>query len=114
MRCTSPSAVARSTGQKRPGRSFTTSTPRATSSVSKSCPQARAGHPETGKKRALRERWESALPNSGEERSRPALDLGDPKVRADLRQQAKMTAQHPENDAIDDWIEAAYDWSAWK
>jgi len=35
-------------------------------------------------------------------------------VRADLRQQAKMTAQHPENDAIDDWIEAAYDWSAWK
>jgi nicotinamide mononucleotide adenylyltransferase len=41
-------------------------------------------------------------------------DLRDPKTRADLRRQAKMMAQHPENDAIDDWIEAVYDWSAWK
>jgi len=24
-----------------------------------------------------------------------------------------MLAQHPENAAIDEWIEAVYDWSAW-
>jgi len=41
-------------------------------------------------------------------------DLRDPKVRADLRRQAKLMARHPENDVIDAWIEAAYDWSAWK
>ena len=41
-------------------------------------------------------------------------DLRDPKVRADLRRQAKLMAQHPENDAIDAWNEAAYDWSGWK
>jgi hypothetical protein len=31
-----------------------------------------------------------------------------------LRRQAKLMAQHPENDAIDAWNEAAYDWSGWK
>ena len=41
-------------------------------------------------------------------------DVRDPKVRADLRRQAKLMAQHPENDAIDAWNEAAYDWSGWK
>jgi hypothetical protein len=41
-------------------------------------------------------------------------DLRDPKVRADLRRQAKLMARHPESDAIDDWIEAAYDWSGWR
>jgi len=41
-------------------------------------------------------------------------DLRDPKVRADLRRQAKLMAQHPENDAIDRWIEDVYDWSDWK
>jgi hypothetical protein len=41
-------------------------------------------------------------------------DLRDPKVRADLRRQAKLMARHPENDAIDAWNEAAYDWSGWK
>jgi hypothetical protein len=41
-------------------------------------------------------------------------DLRDPEVRADLRRQAKLMARHPENDAIDEWIEAVYDWSAWK
>jgi hypothetical protein len=41
-------------------------------------------------------------------------DLRDPKVRADLRRQVKLMARHPENDAIDAWNEAAYDWSAWK
>jgi Protein of unknown function (DUF3018) len=41
-------------------------------------------------------------------------DLRDPKVLADIRRQVKLVAQHPENDAIDGWIEAVYDWSAWK
>ncbi len=41
-------------------------------------------------------------------------DLRDPKVLADLRRQAKLMAKHPENDAIDAWNEAAYDWDAWK
>jgi hypothetical protein len=41
-------------------------------------------------------------------------DLRDPKVLADIRRQAKLMARHPENDAIDAWNEAAYDWSEWK
>ncbi|MBA4037332.1 MAG: DUF3018 domain-containing protein [Bradyrhizobium sp.] len=41
-------------------------------------------------------------------------DRRDPKLRADLRRQAKLMAQHPENDAIDAWIEAACDWGGWK
>jgi hypothetical protein len=39
--------------------------------------------------------------------------MRDPEFLADLRRQAKLMAQHPENDAIDDWIEAAYDWDDW-
>jgi hypothetical protein len=38
-------------------------------------------------------------------------DLRDPKVLADIRRQGKLMAQHPENDAIDGWIEAVYDWA---
>jgi hypothetical protein len=34
-------------------------------------------------------------------------DLRDPKVLADLRRQGKLLAQHPENDAIDDFIDAS-------
>jgi hypothetical protein len=41
-------------------------------------------------------------------------DLRDPKVAADIRRQAKLMGQHPENDAIDDWLEKAIDWEAWK
>jgi hypothetical protein len=41
-------------------------------------------------------------------------DLRDPKVRADLRRQARLMALHPENDAVDTWNEAAYDWNEWK
>jgi len=37
-------------------------------------------------------------------------DLRDPKVRAKLREDGKLLAQHPENDAIDAWVEAMYDW----
>jgi hypothetical protein len=41
-------------------------------------------------------------------------DMRDPKVRADLRRQGRLLAEHPENDAIDDWIEAVVDWDDWK
>jgi hypothetical protein len=41
-------------------------------------------------------------------------DLTDPKVRADIRRQARLLGHHPENDAIDSWIEAVYDWSEWR
>jgi len=41
-------------------------------------------------------------------------DLRDPKVPAEIRREVKLMAQHPENDAIDAWNEAAYDWSEWK
>ena len=41
-------------------------------------------------------------------------DLRDPKVLAEIRREAKLMAQHPENDAIDDWIEQVYDWESWK
>jgi hypothetical protein len=41
-------------------------------------------------------------------------DLRDPKILADIRRQAKMMAQHPENDVIDAWIERVVDWDAWK
>jgi len=41
-------------------------------------------------------------------------DLRDPRVRAAIRREAALLAQHPENAAIDDWIDAAYDWSEWR
>jgi hypothetical protein len=41
-------------------------------------------------------------------------DLRDPKVLAEIRREAKLMAQHPENGAIDAWNETAYDWSEWK
>jgi Protein of unknown function (DUF3018) len=41
-------------------------------------------------------------------------DLRNPKVLAEIRREAAAMARHPENDAIDAWNEAAYDWSEWK
>jgi hypothetical protein len=41
-------------------------------------------------------------------------DLRDPRVRAEIRREADLLAGHPENAAIDDWIDAAYDWNEWK
>ena len=41
-------------------------------------------------------------------------DLRDPKVRADLRRQGRLLARHPENAAIDAWIEQMYDFSEWR
>jgi hypothetical protein len=41
-------------------------------------------------------------------------DLRDPKVLAEIRREVELMAQHPENAAIDDWIESVYDWESWK
>ena len=41
-------------------------------------------------------------------------DLRDPKVLAEIRREGAMMANHPENDAIDQWIEQVVDWDAWK
>lgn len=41
-------------------------------------------------------------------------DLRDPKVRAALRREIAAMAKHPENGALDDWIEHIYDFSEWK
>lgn len=41
-------------------------------------------------------------------------DLRKPEVLAEIRREVALMAQHPENDAIDQWIEAAYDWTAWE
>ncbi len=41
-------------------------------------------------------------------------DLRNPRVLAEVRREAALLAQHPDNAAIDDWIDAAYDWSEWK
>jgi hypothetical protein len=32
---------------------------------------------------------------------------------AAIRREGEMMRHHPENDAIDDWIEAVYDWGDW-
>ena len=40
-------------------------------------------------------------------------DLRDAKVRAEIRRQASLLAKHPENAAIDDWIEAVIDPRDW-
>jgi hypothetical protein len=41
-------------------------------------------------------------------------DLRNPRVRADLRRQGRLLARHPENAAIDAWIDTAYDWNEWR
>ena len=41
-------------------------------------------------------------------------DLRDPKVLAEIRREGAMMAKHPDNNAIDDWIDQVVDWDAWK
>lgn len=41
-------------------------------------------------------------------------DLRNPRTRAMIRREAALLARHPENAAIDEWIEAVYDFSAWR
>src|SRR6202043_873362 len=40
-------------------------------------------------------------------------DLRNPKVLAEIRREIKLMAQHPENDAIDDWLDAIRDPKDW-
>jgi hypothetical protein len=40
-------------------------------------------------------------------------DMRDPEFLAAIRREARIMRHHPENDAIDDWIEAVYDWDDW-
>ncbi|MBI5130973.1 MAG: DUF3018 family protein [Rhodopseudomonas palustris] len=44
---------------------------------------------------------------------RSAPDMRDPQFLANLRREAAMMARHPENDAIDNWIEANRDLEGW-
>lgn len=37
--------------------------------------------------------------------------MRDPAYVAELRRQAALIAQHPQNAEIDDWIEQMFDWS---
>jgi Antitoxin MazE-like len=41
-------------------------------------------------------------------------DLRVPHVRAEIRREAELLSRHPDNAAIDDFIDASYDWSEWK
>jgi hypothetical protein len=40
-------------------------------------------------------------------------DLRDPKVLAELRREGAMMAKHPDNDAIDDWLDKVRDPDDW-
>jgi hypothetical protein len=40
-------------------------------------------------------------------------DLGNPKLRAQIRNEAALLDQHPENDAIDAWLDAVIDPRDW-
>lgn len=67
--------------------------------------------------RSARERMQARRERLRQQGLRPVQhwvpDLRNPKVRADLRRQGRLLAKHPENDAIDDWIEAAIDPRDW-
>ena len=41
-------------------------------------------------------------------------DLTRSAVLAAIWREAALLPRHPENDEIDDWIDAAYDWSEWR
>jgi nicotinamide mononucleotide adenylyltransferase len=65
------------------------------------------------KPKTARERMQSRRDRLRQQGLRPIQhwvpDLRDPKVKADLRRQAKLLARHPENDEIDQWIDAVID-----
>jgi hypothetical protein len=50
----------------------------------------------------------------GRRLARLRRELRDPRVREEIRREAAMLSQHPEDEAINDWIEAVYDWDSWK
>jgi len=40
-------------------------------------------------------------------------DLRDPRMRSAIRREAALLARHPDNAAIDDWIDASDNWNEW-
>jgi hypothetical protein len=40
-------------------------------------------------------------------------DLRNPRLREAIRKEAMLLARHPDNAAIDDWVDASYDWREW-
>jgi hypothetical protein len=74
--------------------------------------------PKMAKPRTPRERMASRRERLRAQGLRPVQhwvpDLRDPRVLAAIRREVEQMAQHPENDAIDDWIEQVYDWESWK
>jgi len=74
--------------------------------------------PKKAKPRTAQQRMPSRREPLRAQRLRPGQhwvpDLRDPKVLAEIRREIELMAQHPENDAIDDWIESVYDWESWK
>ena len=74
--------------------------------------------PRTSRPKSARERMSARRARLRAQGLRPVQhwvpDLRDPRVRADLRRQGRLLAQHPENAAIDAWIDAMYDWSEWR
>jgi Protein of unknown function (DUF3018) len=77
-----------------------------------------ASTPKKAKPRTPRQRMASRRERLRAQGLRPVQhwvpDLRDPKVLAEVRREGAMMAMHPENDAIDDWIEQVVDWDAWK
>jgi hypothetical protein len=41
-------------------------------------------------------------------------ELRNPAIFARIRRRTKVMAERPEEAAITDWIEAAYDWDDWR
>lgn len=72
----------------------------------------------TNRPRTARERMNARRKRLRAQGLRPVQhwvpDLRDPKVRAEIRREAALLAHHPDNAAIDEWIDASYDWSEWK
>jgi hypothetical protein len=42
------------------------------------------------------------------------LKFRDPLFREELRREAAVMSQHPEDEILNDWIEAVADWDSWK
>jgi hypothetical protein len=41
-------------------------------------------------------------------------DLDNPEVLAQIRREAKLMSQHPQNAELDEWLDKAIDWDEWK
>jgi hypothetical protein len=72
-------------------------------------PQAR----KTARPRTARERMQARRDRLHRQGLRPVQhwvpDLRDPRVRRTIRKEVAVLSQHPENETIDEWVEAVYD-----